>query len=52
MTIIHDEVDIKENKMQQNSAKQILHSFPENETFFKSVVFTYAIIISTYEVFS
>ena len=32
MTIIHDEVDIKENKMQQNSAKQILHSFPKNES--------------------
>ena len=30
--IIHDEVDIKENSVQQNSGKQILNSLPKDES--------------------
>ena len=32
VTIIRDEVDLKENNMQQNSEKQILRSLPKDES--------------------
>ena len=52
VTIIRVEVDIKENSMQQNLGKQVLHSLSKDESEHFLNQWYNTIIISSYEVFS